>query len=390
MKRLLCAFLVASLAACGGGGSDTGSGPSTGTTPATPANVASLTVEAGPGNNVNIPYVDVTVCLPGTSTCQTIDHVLVDTGSTGLRLLASAVTGLQLPAHTTSTSSTITECAQFLNFVTWGPIKRADVAIGGKRAPSVPVQIIADPGFSVIPSSCGRAASAATSTSDLGANGVLGVGLFANDGQLYYNCNPTSRFTNCRTTLTAAQQVQNPVALFASDNNGVVVQLPALSSAGSARVEGKLIFGIDTQSNNQLGAARVIQTDSSGYFTTTYKGQALRNSFIDSGSNGLYFDDAGVTPCTGLNSGFYCPPNALGLSATMGLIANGSDEVRFSIGNAATLLSSTSWAYNNLGGVMSGPSFDWGLPFFFGRSVFTVIEGGTTRVGPGPLYAYTN
>jgi hypothetical protein len=33
-------------------------------------------------------------------------------------------------------------------------------------------------------------------------------------------------------------------------------------------------------------------------------------------------------------------------------------------------------------------SFDWGLPFFFGRTVFTAIEGMSTPGGTGPYFAF--
>ncbi len=387
MKLLVSLVLLLVLTACGGGGGEN-------VTPAptpTATNAVALVVEAGPGGNVNMPYVSVTVCTPGTTSCKTIDHVMVDTGSTGLRLLASALSGVTLPAQTSGTSSTILECAQFLSFVTWGPVKLADIAIGGKRASNVPIQLVADPVYPTAPSGCSFASSVATGTSDLGANGILGVGLFTNDGQLYYNCMPTTfHGSSCRVALAASQQVQNPVSLFGSDNNGVLLQLPAVTSTGAVRVQGQLIFGIDTQPNNQLGPAKVIQTDSSGYFTTTYRGVALSSSFIDSGSNGLYFDDPTLTECGGVNTGFYCPTSTQNLTATMPLKGGGSDAVNFSIGNATTLLANPSFVYANLGGPISGPNFDWGLPFFLGRSVYTVIEGRSTSAGPGPLFAYTN
>jgi hypothetical protein len=32
--------------------------------------------------------------------------------------------------------------------------------------------------------------------------------------------------------------------------------------------------------------------------------------------------------------------------------------------------------------------FGWGLPFFFGRTVFLAIEGQPTPAGAGPYYAF--
>jgi hypothetical protein len=36
----------------------------------------------------------------------------------------------------------------------------------------------------------------------------------------------------------------------------------------------------------------------------------------------------------------------------------------------------------------SVPGFDWGLPFFFGRTVYTAIEGQSTPAGVGPYFAF--
>ena len=78
-------------------------------------NVQTLTVDAGPsGSDVNVLYTDVTICTPGSPTqCQTIDHVIVDTGSTGLRILASVLSpSLNLPLMAASSSQTLANCAQ--------------------------------------------------------------------------------------------------------------------------------------------------------------------------------------------------------------------------------------------------------------------------------------
>ena len=83
------ALLVPLLAlACGGGSS-------TKTVAAGGPNVVPFTVNGdtcGSNQYFNEPCVSVTVCVPGTSTCQTIDHLLLDTGSTGLRIFSQALT----------------------------------------------------------------------------------------------------------------------------------------------------------------------------------------------------------------------------------------------------------------------------------------------------------
>ena len=51
-------------------------------------------------------------------------------------------------------------------------------------------------------------------------------------------------------------------------------------------------------------------------------------------------------------------------------------------------------ALANLGGPANGSFFDWGLPFFYGRTVYTAIEGKPVSQGgqslSGPFYAFTN
>ena len=64
--------------------------------------------------------------------------------------------------------------------------------------------------------------------------------------------------------------------------------------------------------------------------------------------------------------------------------------VNFSIENAATLFQSNNTAWSTLGGPYGTPplEFDWGLPFFFGKNVFTAIDLASTPGGTGPYVAY--
>ena len=100
------------------------------------------------------------VCAPGSTTnCQTIDHIQVDTGSYGLRILAPVLT-VSLPVVTLSSGSSLVECTQFLDGYSWGPVSLADVKIAGETAGSVPIQVIGDSRFTTVPAACSNTGSA--------------------------------------------------------------------------------------------------------------------------------------------------------------------------------------------------------------------------------------
>jgi hypothetical protein len=385
------------LASCGGGKSS--SPPST-STPV--SNSQAVEVNLGPANNyANGFFASVTVCAPSSSNCQTINDLLVDTGSEGVRILSSQVS-LSLPAITDSSGNALQECVQFADgSYLWGPVMSADIQMAGEKASSVPIQVIDAPGQGVAPpSDCTSGGGANEGTvAALGANGILGIGNFRQDcgsdctassssvPALYYLC-PNNV---CQvTSVSLDNQLQNPVWLFSQDNNGVLITLPSVPANGAATATGSLIFGIGTQSNNALGSAQVYTTDANGDFQTTYNGVSYSQSYIDSGSNGLYFLDSttlGIPDCSD-NVGFYCPGATMNYTATNTGLNGTTGTVSFSIANADSLFSTGNAAYNDLGGDNPG-SFDWGLPFFFGRNVFIGIEGQTGPNGAvGPYWAY--
>ena len=397
LARCGAAALLALVTACGGGGG--GSTPSSGTTDTTPPiaaglNVAPLVVDRGfDGSSINSPYVSVKVCTPGTANCQTIDHVLVDTGSYGLRLLAGAVT-VALPTVGGPIGAPLAECASFVSGYAWGSVRTADVQIAGEQAAGVPVQIVNDPApaYATVPFACNN--TGAPMGVGSGAKGILGVGFLAHDcgatcvntaaANMYYQC--ATDGTGCTsTTVPLASQVTNPATLFATDNNGVVIRLPDIGASGASLVQGELAFGIGTQPNNALGSAQVFTADANGTITTVYKSDTLRG-FLDSGSNGIFFHDASIPLC-GAGSGFYCPVRTLSLTATVTGANGATRSVPFEVQNPNALPAGTAAA--KLGGDLGlTRSFDWGLPFYFGRTVFSAFSGASTPKGPGPYYAF--
>jgi hypothetical protein len=414
LAGLLMAGALSAVADCGGGGSSSSSGNGNGNGGAPPvANTAPIT--AGPGPSTVNPFVDgafvsVTVCVPGSSSqCVTIPDVLLDTGSSGLRVLSSTLNNLPL-TNVTSNGATLANCTQFVDLTSaWGPVALADVRMAGEVARSIPIEIIAEPslGFPDAPSSCSNGGVVMNSVDTLSANGILGVSSYIEDcggacapgtranGGVYYACAGAS----CQVTTAAlSSQVQNPVAAFASDNNGVTVTLPALPELGAPSAAGTLTFGIGTQGDNALGSAVVQTADGRGNITTQFNGVAYSSSFIDSGSNGLFFLDSKTTgiPDCSASQGYYCPPTTQNLSATTRGANGQSKAVSFRVANADNL-PLANWVFDDLagsssfGGTTNGPAslyFDWGLPFFFGRTVYVAIEGRTTPGGAGPYWAY--
>ncbi len=176
----------------------------------------------------------------------------------------------------------------------------------------------------------------------------------------------------------------NPVSRFDADNNGVIIDLPDVADSGASEVAGSLIFGIGTQANNTLGSATVLKANTqSGYIITNANGQNYSQSFLDSGSNGLFFPSAALAQC-GL---WYCPPVAQALTATLNGVDGTAVTLSFSIANAQSLFATSNNAFDNLAGP-SSTIFDWGLPFFFGRRIYTAIEARATSAGNGPYYAF--
>ncbi|MBU5614015.1 DUF3443 family protein [Geomonas azotofigens] len=368
------------------------------TTPASSptANVMPLTVNGSlcsTGSYLNKACVSVTICNPDLSACQTVNDILLDTGSYGLRVFQQAIPSLTLPPVASGAGS-LTGCVQFADGSSlWGPIRTAMVKLGNEPYVSVPIQVI-NSSFGSLPLPCSNADPTPVSS---GFAGILGVGVLKEDCGLgcafnaangvYYSCNGT---TCVGASVPLTDQVQNPVAALPVDHNGLIVSLPSVPVGGVPSLDGSVILGIGTSTNNTLSGPVVLKTDAAGDFTTVYNG-VTTNGFADTGSNGLFFPDTNpsVLPvCPSPSTDWYCPPVTRSLLATnVGATGSPSSAVSFNLSNVNTLLSSPNRVFSDIGGP-SGFGFDWGLPFFMGRNVAFGIEDETSALGTGPYVAY--
>ncbi len=398
-------------------------------------NVSVVNVDGGPAPgypHANGAFTSVTICNPGSLiNCQTIDGILVDTGSYGLRILQSAIPLLKLPQFVDSNGNILENCALSADgSYLWGPVSRADIYVAGETAASTRVQVISSSNGTV-PDTCSNIDTANPITTIppqvlpvnentpqlLGANGILGVGpeptdctvvgvnycdgsVQATPPNLYYTC-PSAGCANIDLSIIVPKTLQllNPIPSFNADNNGVILQLPPVSLT-QVNATGTMIFGIGTEPNNQLGSATIFSTDSQGYLTTTYNGQTLTSSFIDSGSDALYFPDS-LPTCT-TSTQFFCPTSSTMLAATNQGANQSTSIVNFSVDNADNLFST--YPGNAVFSTLAGPegpyntcsngsgscTFDWGLPFFYGRTVYAAIDGQSVPSGapPAPWWAY--
>lgn len=365
--------------------------------------------------------------------------------------LPTQVTDLKLPQLGDGAGNNLFECVEYGDTsYTWGAVQLATVQLGGETASStpsfasdtgIPIQVIAAGGTAPTQVLSGSVPVATpclsgggpsnNSVSQLGANGILGIANFVEDCGAnctsstsavspypYITC--TSDGSSCQLSAVPLEdQLWNPVAAFASaDTNGVVLQLPPIPAAGQATVAGTLVFGIGTETcpgspqgcfPNTLGPQQLYALDptgslaSIGFNGVTYT-SANNPGYLDSGSQALYILDSttlGMPDCIvgSTNIGYYCPGATVSISniAFTGFNGVGSGTASISFANALALFNNNPSfaAFNNLGGDsgsgLANDSFDFGLPFFFGRNVYVGIEATTPPNGasaPNGYYAF--
>ena len=361
------------------------------TPPLPAANVVNLTVGT-PHSGFNRLLVSITLCVPRRTECVTIDDVMVDTGSTGLRLEAAAVpASFHLPAMAGPKQTRLGECVRFVHDNAWGPLFRADLRLGGMVATDLPIQIIGA-GRDSPPTSCPGSGMQPTS------NGTLGIGPELTDckGDCQQSTVDPSFFSCAETCVPISGRVDpsyrlpNPVALFSKHNNGVVIDIPVAPKRGARALRGRLIFGVSTSTNNRLGQAPILRLDRSGRFKTIYKGRTYPQSYIDSGTESYIVFDEQLPRCKETTWAFCIAPTRR-LDATIVGVDDRSIPVSFQIGDYRNVLAHGFGASDGMAEATTKPggAFVWGAPFFIGRRIDVVMDG---KMVPGaaslvgPLY----
>jgi len=369
-------------------------------------NVAPLVVDGfpcaaggtvGAANNANVPYTTVKICAPGSTTnCQIIDHVTVDTGSTGLRIAASALKaslqpGSGLPAVAGGSASTsLAECEIYVSSFVYGPVVSADVYIAGKLVKNANMQVFGSPGYSV-PDDCSNQGGIETDTTQsFDGNGLIGVSFDLLDQSEYFDCQ-SSDSTQC-TVNNTYQGLPNLVSQFSSDNNGVVLSLPPVSAAGSSIPSvGTLTFGISTQANNTPAASTMaIANDPIMGTFAAQVGGTWYQAYIDSGTFVMFFNDTAdpnLTACasTDNNAGLYCPATIQNIPITFANTGSTTPigTITYQVGNADVINTPTAMVFSNIAGPIAASStlnattMAFGLSAFFGHNMYFLFDSMT-------------
>jgi hypothetical protein len=370
------------------------------------ANMAPLYVDGflcsapPPLTDSNTAYTNIKICAPGSKTnCQVIDHVLVDTGSVGLRIASGAVTNNNLlkamPYIPTSGGQILAICTTFASSqLTFGPVQTADVYIAGKFARNFPLQIVFAPTVTPPDNGCGGLGG---SPGNLGGNGVVGLALVGSGSGNFWSCDTDG--SNCTLDTSPSTTIPNLVSKLQNDNNGIAVSLNNISTLGSTvPVLGLLIFGVGTQANNTPPEGTIpLLADSSGLINLEIGTNKPTSAIIDSGSFFLSINDPDLPLCA--DGIFYCPSPVitvssgvslgaiqLGLSSYTNTTTTPDFDVTYPLADTDGLFSNAGTAYNDVA-LASGPNANLGLSFFFGRTIYFVSAGQQSPLGMGPINA---
>jgi hypothetical protein len=190
----------------------------------------------------------------------------------------------------------------------------------------------------------------------------------------------------------------NPISLLTADNNGLVLKISAPVNGMGNSIQAQAFLGIGTNVNNTPASASLSvltadpneQDECFTYFQTQWNGNKICG-FLDSGSNSLVFPNLTSQPIPTDSNGIYVPTSLTSYSATNIGYDGKNFSVGFSLANVKAQVGVDSilqyWGVTDPSGPISG-DFDWGFPFFMGRTVYIGLEGRSSSLGSGLYWAY--
>lgn len=338
--------------------------------------------------DINIPTVSLVVCLPGNaSLCRRIDHILLDTGSSGLRIFRNVLPFDPPPLSWEGRS--VYECLPFGTANLWGQLGAIDVRLG--REPflrSLPVQIMGrNPVRSlqhILPPTCAQKVPDRPEETFAGFNGILGIAPQRYDFGFDYLCEKS----HCSLWAPSVPfQVPNPVMLLPEDNNGVVLSFPRTPSNGNGPISGELRFGIWTQADNRIPSASTTYfLDGTGSLRAL-SGLSRIPVRIDSGTNFSLMPSSywRFPSCPQPISSFACPPEPTVFplliqgdsGPSMGLVALSVRDARVILEKNSSVLPGILYK----GKDSPFPMIELGLPFFLGRTIYVQYSDGLRKAG---------
>lgn len=413
LRITLLFFFLFILSSCGGGGGGSSNsnvnGGGGGTQSTNYQN--SIPVYVGYFNGTlepNVPFVTIKICVPKTTTCQTFDNILLDTGSTGLRIFSN-VLSLSLP-NTQYSGQDVGDCQSFGSGTMWGAVEQADVYLAGEPVVTESIQVVI-PNYSSNPPPSPCNSSAITTSTQIGFNGILGVGPQTYSGDTYFACNGTScsqmSVADYNTFVGSDKSgVNNPIwnlnflGTDSADYNGITLVMNVVPNTGESytptsgspgMVVGTAYLGINSQSDNattyasgtEYVAYSVGHNYGSGYFPPTNGSGLVNLTYIDSGSNysiiGTSAEQTFTAPTTCSYSGstWYCPSSTNSYSYDMLDTASYTYATEtLYVGDASTLLAQGDALYTDV--YYPGSSayeVYLGFGFYLGRTIQISTQG---------------
>lgn len=393
MKKIIITLSLITLAGCNSG-SDSSSSNNNQNQISGGIPIQVSANSTGVCSNLNSPCVSLNVCDSNGNNCSTINNILVDTGSYGLRVFGNLLSNQTKNALNPIlvNNNPVGECVSYGDgSQNWGGINLGIVKFTDSiQTSSIPIQII-DSSFMTAPSNCWNRT---TSANNFGYNGVLGVGLYQYDGGSYYSCSQNG----CTSILNYKQtnEVMNPIYALPNSNNGLTLSFNNISSSGTNSLTGTLLFGVGTNESNTMNPSNVYSANLSSLGIPMFSSLYNNNnyfSFLDSGTNTLGIVNSGITLCNNPYSDFLCPTSNMNLTIQNENSSGQLISTNINIANMNNLINSGNSVFNNIGSELPN-SFngvqviDYGLPFFIGKNVQLIYDGKTSNIGNGPAWAW--